>query len=207
MQEQERMNSLDMINERFIQLQREKVPGAVKKRPFFRRKMVLLLLFLLLLLVAVVLGLWYFVPRWRDQNSFAGAAGSARRASITGNYQGILTAQEVEEWNTTRVQKGKVYLKLKTEIQVTGRRQAFIRVVNPPYCEYDYRFTIAVKETGEILYESETLSPGTVLEQASLNREIDHGQTEAVVTYTFYRHGEEESVGTREVQVVLDTEK
>ena len=64
-----------------------------------------------------------------------------------------------------------------------------------------------MKETGEILYESETLSPGTVLEQASLNREIDHGQTEAVVTYTFYRHGEEESVGTRDVQVVLDTEK
>lgn len=205
-QEQVKTDPLELINQRFLQIQTERLPEPKKKKASWKR--ILLLVFLLLVIAALGAGgFWYYIKEWPDRHSDTGAAGSARRASITGSYQGILTSQEVEEWNDTKVQRGKVYLKLRTQVPVSERRIANIRVVNPPYCAYNYRFTIAESETGEVLYESEVLKPGTVLEQVSLNRQIEHGQTEATVTYTFYQHGKEEAEGTKEIQVVLDTEK
>lgn len=208
MQDQEKRDPLELINERFLQLQSENTAIPAKKKTKVRWKRVTLLVTLLILLLALGAGgFWYYIEEWPDRHSDTGAAGSARRASITGSYQGVLTSEEIEAWNNTKVQRGAVYLKLRTQVPVSQRRVANIRVVNPPYCAYDYRFTISENDTEEILYESEGITPGTVVEQVSMNRQIEHGQTEATVTYTFYRHGEEEAVGTREVQVVLDTEK
>ncbi len=207
MQEQVKRDPLELINERFLRIQTEQFTEPVRKKKVCRKRILLLALLIFFVLALGMGGFWYYIKEWPDRHSDTGAAGSARRASITGNYQGILTSEEVEEWNDTKVQRGKVYLKLRTQVPVSERRIANIRVVNPPYCAYDYRFSIAESDTGEVLYESGVVTPGTVLEQVSLDRQIEHGQTEATVLYTFYKHGKEKKEGTREIRVVLDTEK
>lgn len=207
MQEQVKRDPLELINERFLRIQTEQFTEPVRKKKVCRKRILLLALLIFFVLALGMGGFWYYIKEWPDRHSDTGEAGSARRASITGNYQGILTSEEVEEWNDTKVQRGKVYLKLRTQVPVSERRIANIRVVNPPYCAYDYRFSIAESDTGEVLYESGVVTPGTVLEQVSLDRQIEHGQTEATVLYTFYKHGKEKKEGTREIRVVLDTEK
>lgn len=207
MQEQERRDPLELINERFAQRQSAASEKSAGKRKRFSGKKVVLLIFILAVLLFLAIGIRYILPQIRDQNSRNGAAGSAKRASVTGNYKGILTSEEIEEWNNTKVQKGKVYIKVKTNIQVEERRLAYLRLINPPYCEYDYQFIIKDKESGEILYESEMISPGTVVESVSLNHKIAYGSTEASIVYSFYEPEEEKPTGTKIIDVVLDTAK
>lgn len=207
MLEQEKRDPLELINERFAQLQSAATEEPAEKKKLFSGKKVFLLIFMVAILLGAAAAVMYILPELRDRNSLNGAAGSAKRASVTGNYRGILTSEEIEEWNNTKVQKGKVYIKVKTEIQVEERRLAYLRLINPPYCEYDCRFTIKEKESGEILYESETISPGNVVESVSLSHKIEYGSTEASIIYSFYAQGEEKAAGTKVIDVVLETAK
>lgn len=194
-------SSLELINARFAQA-RQKNEELRKRKRVHKRILAALSLTFLLSLV-----LWFCTPVWLDRHSPTGAAGSAKRASVTDNYKGILSPKEVDEWNNTRVQSGKIYLKLKTEIQITGGTKAYIRLINPPYCVYDSKFTIAEKDTGAVLYQSGTMEPGTVLEYVSLQRSAAYGETPVNVTLQFCRHGKDRVIGTKEVDAVLITSK
>lgn len=197
----EERSSLELINARFAQFKQKK-EELRKKRRIHRSILAALSLGFL-----CTLTLWFYAPRWVDSHGVAGAAGSAKRASITGQYRGILSPKEVEEWNDTLVQSGKIYVKLKTEIQVTGGTKAYIRLINPPYCAYDSKCTIADKDTGAVLYQSGTVEPGTVVEYAGLNQNTPYGKTPVCVTLQYCPHGKERVIKTKEIAAVLVTPK
>lgn len=199
--EAKEQNALELINVRFAQIQKKK-DGERKRKRIHRS---VLLLFLAGILISLVL--WFCLPVWMDKHSSTGAAGSAKRASVTEKYKDVLTPQEIEEWNGTRVQSGKVYLKLKTEIKITGGTKAYIRLINPPYCAYDCRVSIVEKETGMMLYESDRIEPGTVLKYVGLNRSAEYGRTPVSVSWEFYRHDGDRIIGTEETEAVLLTSK
>jgi len=194
-------NALELINARFAQIQKKK-DGERKQRRIHRS--VLLLLFAGIIISII---LWFWLPVWIDRHSPTGAAGSAKRASVTEQYRDVLTPQEIEEWNGTRVQSGKVYLKLKTEIKITGGTKADIRLINPPYCAYDCKVSIVEKESGLMLYESDRIVPGTVLKYVGLNRNASYGRTPVSVSWEFYRHDGDRVIGTEETEAVLLTSK
>lgn len=194
-------SSLELINARFVQARQKKEEIRKKKRVHRR------ILALLSLTFVCACVLWFFMPVWMESHSPTGAAGSAKRASVTDRYKGILTPQEIDDWNGTSVQPGKIYLKLKTEIKITGGTKAYIRLINPPYCMYDSKFAIAEKDTGTVLYQSETMEPGTVSEYINLNRNAAYGETPVCVTLQFCRHGKDRVIGTRKVDAVLVTSK
>ncbi len=110
-------------------------------------------------------------------------------------------------WKETKVQPGKAYIQMKTEIHVSEGNMAAIRLANPPYCAYDCRIEIKETETEKLLYKSETLSPGTLIEKAALEEQAGYGETDVTVTYFFYRHGRERLIRSREIAAVLKTEK
>lgn len=194
-------HSLELINARFAQIQKKNEEIRKKKRI---HKKILVLLGTVFVCTFV---LWLCMPAWMDRRSPMGAAGSAKRASITGKYKSILSPKEIEEWNYTMVQSGKIYIKMKTELQIIGGTTAYIRLINPPYCMYDCKFAIAESDTGEIFYESDTLEPGEILEYASLNRIVDYGETPVDVTLQFSRHGKSRVIRTIKTEAVLITAK
>lgn len=192
-------SSLELIHEQFLQMRRE--IKILRKRKRIHRG----ILALFFLLSACLMLLWIFLPVWMDHHSFTGAADSEKRASVTEQYREWLTPQEIEAWNNTRLQSGKVFLKMKTEIQVSEGTKAYIRLINPPYCAYDCRFRITEEDTGQVLYESDILAPGTVQNYAGLGSTPDYGETPVVVKWLFYRHGKERVIRTEEVQATLVT--
>lgn len=195
-------NAVLLINERFAEALENQQPG--KKR--ISRKRVLILSFFLIDVILACAGIWWLMPGKAAKLSPAGEALSAQRASVTGKYRDILTDTEIEEWNTTDVQAGKVFLKLNTQIEVKSGDQAYIRLLNPPYCTYDYQFTI-VKQGGGLLYESEVLPPGSVQEYITLNTKIGDQAEKAWVNYSFYNSGEDELAGSKKVAVILDSSR
>ena len=194
-------SSLELINARFAQIQ--------KKKDELRRHRIIHWVILALFSAGMVflLVLWFCLPVWVDRQASTGPAGSAKRASVTEKYKSVLTPQEIEEWNSTRVQSGKIYLKLKTEIQVTGGTKAYIRLINPPYCAYDCKAYIEERDTGEVLYESDTINPGTVLAYINLNRNAGYGETQVRVILQFFRYGKDRVIRTEETEAVLVTSK
>lgn len=194
-------SSLELINARFAQIQKEKEEAGKRKRI---HRGILLLLFCG---IVSSLALWFWLPGWVDRHSSAGAAGSEKRAAVTEKYRGVLTPMEIEEWNGTAVQSGKIYLKLKTEIQITGGTKAYIRLINPPYCAYDCRFSITESDTGEMIYQSGTVEPGTVLEYVDLDKSAGYGETQVSVTLEYCRHGKSRVIRTEEVEAALVTSK
>lgn len=193
-------NAVMLINERFAETLGEQRP----EKQGISRKRALILSFLLLDVLLACAGIWWLMPGKESGASPAGEALTAQRASVTGKYKDILTDAEIEEWNTTEVQAGKVFLKLNTQIKVRSGNQAYIRLVNPPYCTYDYQFTI-VKRGGGLLYESEVLPPGSVQEYITLNTKIGDQAEKAWVNYSFYNSGENELAGSKSVEVILDS--
>ncbi len=195
-------STLEEINQRFVREREIQFKTAQKKK---RKK-------IYCAAGAIVIALAFFsifvcYPELLDRNSAAGAAGSAKRIAITEKYRGLLDAQEMEAWKETKVQPGKAYIQIKTEIHISEGNMADIRLANPPYCAYDCRIEIKEKETENLLYKSERLSPGTMIERAALEKETGYGETDVIVTYYFYRHGRERLIRSREITAVLRTEK
>lgn len=195
-------STLEEINQRFIREREIQFRTAQKKK---RKKIYCAASAIMIALAFFAILVCY--PEMLDRNSAAGAAGSAKRISVTEKYRGLLDAQEMEAWKETKVQPGKAYIQLKTEIHVSEGNMADIRLANPPYCIYDCQIEIAEKETEKLLYKSEKLSPGTMIETMALEERPDYGETDVTVTYFFYRHGKDRLIRSREIAAVLKTEK
>ena len=105
----------------------------------------------------------------------------------------ILTSEEQEKWMNMEAQKGKFYIELNTRIKVDDTK-AYIRLINPIYSAYT--FSIQMWEKGDktnLLYASEKLMPGTILEAVNLTRPLTSEEHEVVVNYVVYDEAGEES--------------
>ena len=98
----------------------------------------------------------------------------------------FLTAKEQENWQDIEVQEGKFYVELNGKIEVDNKK-ANIRLVNPIYSAYTISIELwEKKEENNLLYESEKLKPGTILEMIRLSAPLTEGETEGVVNYIIY---------------------
>lgn len=120
--------------------------------------------------------------------------------------QGVLTKDEIQEWEETPVDKEEVFFKLNTTWSLSGEEnKVFIRLLNPLYSYYPLRVEIYLKEKPEkIIYTSKILAPGSIVEYAKLNPKPEVGEHEAIVKYTFYKNNsEKEILGVHELTATL----
>lgn len=119
-------------------------------------------------------------------------------------YQQLLGREERNVWENREWTPNEAYLQLNQRILVSGK-EAEIRLINPPYCGYDLGVQIKRKNTEEMLYEIEKISPGTLLEDIELQQKLVKGEHEATVYFTFY-DGKGNQQGERELEVVFVVE-
>ena len=114
----------------------------------------------------------------------------------------FLSSGERQKWKSGMTEEELIPIELNQQIEVHNQR-AFTRIVNPVYSRYAVRVTIMLKENREeILYQSEKLSPGTVLEAVQLSRTLTAESNEAVIEYVIYDQ-EDKILGTYPVEAKL----
>lgn len=121
----------------------------------------------------------------------------------------VLTEEEQKEWKETPINSEEVYVDVNTNWHLTeGESEIFLRLINPPYSAY--RIKVRLFETGsqeELLYESEVIEPGTIIERVNLDKEWEAGDYDAVIRFSFYKVKEdEEEIGGYEVDAAIHVE-
>ncbi len=173
-----------------------------RRKPFQskRLKMWLILLLLIFVLTATFSAM-----------KFINGAQSVDKNPDMEQYETVLTSTEKKEWKEKKNDRKQITLQVNTRIPVkAGGESAEIRLINPPYNLYSCSFILTLKETpNKILYSSEEILPGTVIETIDLNADpakaLTPGEHKAVVSYTFHdRNGKER--GTYDVDVTLVVE-
>lgn len=183
--------SLEELNQAFF-------VKVEQKRKQKQHKRILLLagavLSVAVLTIAVTLGVQLKAQPARE------SAGSSDETT----QESVLSAKEQQKWNEIKTDTTgkKVYIILNKEITVKGRN-AGIRLINPIYSALDLQIKIVERgNEGNVLYQSERLAPGTILEEARLNQEIAAKNLKAVVIYTVY-NVEKVNLGEHRVEVLL----
>ena len=124
-----------------------------------------------------------------------------------GRYGEILTEEEQKAWGTKEVQRGEAVFQLNLEIPVDVRsRRAEIRLVHPPYSDFICQVELTEEESGIVLYESEEMIPGTVIQYAILSETMAEGTYDAIARYTF-TDGKGKVYGTYDVETVLEVKE
>lgn len=130
----------------------------------------------------------------------AGAAGksilSAKLSQSTDiEVPQFLSRQEKKEWKTKETDENEIYVYVNTRLTVGEENEIQLRLANPPYCLYPIKISIKDKNNGDVYYTSGVLKPGDSLEKVNLEKAPDKAGThEAVIHYTFYAEGSQDTV-------------
>lgn len=121
----------------------------------------------------------------------------------------ILTEAELKKWEDDPVDDTQVFFELNTLWTLgKGEDEVFIRLLNPPYSAFPIKVQIYLEEKpGEILYESELLEPGSIVEKVKLDPRPEKGKHAVIVKYSFYEKGSTDKIfGMHEVSAELTVE-
>jgi len=121
----------------------------------------------------------------------------------TTRYQDILTEDEQAAWKSKDVQTGEVVFQLNLEIPVdSATSQAEIRLINPPYSDFICKVSLKEAESSIVLYESEEMIPGTVIQYVTLSEILAVGKYDCVARYSFL-DDKGKVYGNYDVEVIL----
>ena len=155
----------------------------------------------LYILLVLCIGLMLFA----GYQAFINTSDVPRNRDVT-RYQDILTEDEQSDWKNKNIKKGEVIFQLNLEIPVAANTsRAEIRLVHPPYSDFVCRVLLRDVESGIVLYESEEMIPGTLIQYITLSETLAIGEYDAVVEYTFL-DGKGKVHGSYDVEVVLNVE-
>lgn len=121
----------------------------------------------------------------------------------------ILTEAELKKWEEDPVDDTQVFFELNTLWTLGSEEdEVFIRLLNPPYSAFPIKVQIYLEDKpGEILYESELLEPGTIIEKVPLEPRPEKGEYAVIVKYSFYEAGSTDKIfGMHEVSAELTVE-
>lgn len=107
--------------------------------------------------------------------------------AVPEEYKNILSADEQKNWQEKGKDSSKVFIQLNQKIEVSDPQRVYLRLINPPYSVYGIQIKIYLNDDQEnILYQSERLEPGEILEYVSFNSSPSQGSHPATVEYTVY---------------------
>lgn len=194
--------SLEELNQQFS----KNIKKKKKKKEIPGIWMVILLVVVVLIVVLVV---------WKVRSgtqSVNGSTADAAAKTVTSEEETekynetSLSEEDQEKWTSTDVNGENIYVELNSKIYLDGSK-AYIRLINPIYSAYYYTITIYPEaEEDNLLYQSEVIAPGTILEVAMLTAEPTEEQYPAVVKYRIY-DGDGNEMGTHPVKVEFTTDE
>lgn len=118
------------------------------------------------------------------------------------SYMALLTEQEQREWEQKEPDFDHMYVQMNQAVKVDGQGRASLHLVHPLYSAYDCRVKI-LSDKKELLYDSESLAPGTVVEEAELTKSLVNGSHKATAVFQ-YTDQEENEIYTYEWTLSLE---
>lgn len=196
--------SLEELNRQF--------ESNIKKKRKKKYKGILGIVMPVLLAVVVLIVILVIKESTGSQSTGESIKDTAAAKNVTndeetdGGHKSILSEAEQEKWTAADLDEENIFVILNTKIYLDGNK-AYIRLINPIYGTYYYSITIYPEtEEDTILYQSEKIAPGTILEAAMLTAEPTEAQYAAVVKYQVYDE-EGNELGTHPVQVEFTTDE
>lgn len=197
--------SLEELNQQFASNIKRKRKKKQKRIPG-----VLMLGFLAAVVLIVILIVW------KVTTGIQSAGGSTEDTAAAKNVtdeaeaevfnESVLSEEEQEKWASTGLDEDNIYVELNSKIYLEESK-AYLRLINPIYSTYYYSITIYPQgEEETILYQSEKIAPGTILEAVMLTAEPSEKQYAAVVKYYVY-DGEGNELGSHPVNAEFTTEE
>ena len=169
----------------------EEAPASSPARPKHRRRLAAAAAtcgaFALVLLAAGI----FLANDWLDP------------AAREGRYEGW-DEQAVRDDLDRQVKEGMMAVSISSSIAFDdGRAEGEARIENVPGNRVDQKIVITLDDTGEVLYESKALEPGTHVQRIRLSRDLDPGSYAATAVFTGYDRETHAQRGSAGVQVML----
>lgn len=163
-----------------------------------------------------------------SRHAFAGVvAAVAVVAAVTAGV--VLTQQPaLEDWFDPNASQGQFEGKSKEEIQAAlneevkkgmmnisiaavikfpdGASEGEARIENIAANPVDQKVVIALKDSGEVVYESGALAPDQHIQNIKLTRDLDPGDYTAVATFTGYDRETHKQTGQAAAEIVIHVE-
>lgn len=166
---------------------------SVHKKPGSKRIAVIAALTAALVLVGV--GVWWFISSqddFYDGNSILGQA----------PYK---TPEEVQAELDRIVEEGMLNISIASVIEFAdGTAPGTAYIENVPGNHYAMKVRIVLDDTGDVVYESGGLKPGTYIETITLSQDLEPGSYPATATFAAYNMDTLEEVGQAGANINLE---
>lgn len=135
-----------------------------------------------------------FQDDWYDQNA------------IEGSYEGKSEA-DIRADLERQIAEGMMNISIASNVLVSSETgMADLRIENIPGNHVDQKVAVTLDETGETLYRSEAIAPGTCVQEAGLSRTLAPGTYDATATFVGYDPQTHEEQGTSAAKITLTVE-
>jgi len=127
--------------------------------------------------------------------------------TIPEEYEAILNEKEKEEWIGRKTDNSRLFVQMNQKLNPDKDGKVYLRLINPPYSAFNIQIRVYIQDDPEtVLYQSEVLKPGTILEYADFDSVPEPGEYAAGVEYTVY-DDKGNKIGTHEVAVELSAQE
>lgn len=145
-------------------------------------------------LCAVFLGPGPEDESWYDQDATQGSYEGKSEADIRADLE-------------RQIAEGMMNISIASNVLVSSEDgTAELRLENIAGNSMDQKVTVTLDETGETLYQSEAIAPGTCIQEAELSRTLPPGSYEATATFVGYDPKSHETEGTSAAKILLTVE-
>lgn len=161
------------------------------------RRLSLLLLGLLLLCLGA--GFWMYERLWdRESNRLEN-----EQEAMEGFLPGMSEA-EIQKLLDDKVAEGSVQINMNTELVfANGRAKGYVRIVNAPNNHYRQVVEMIRKDSGETIYKTGAMQPGTYLEQDRLDVDLPKGDYPVTIHFQNYAIDSDTFIGEAVTENVI----
>jgi uncharacterized membrane protein len=197
---EEQNNVITEINKNFTK-ERGKQTGhngnkhvQTGKDKAYRRKATLLILGITLVIAGLIIVLTKYYQNWLLNPERA-----------VQQYNSILTDSEKEMWRTQE-KSDVLYALMNQKISISSdSSRAELRIVNPPYNKYaEFVQIYLVNDPEDIIYQSDAIEPGNIVDYADLNQKLEEGEQEAIAVFSFLQG--QDTISTKPVAITFYVE-
>lgn len=126
--------------------------------------------------------------------------------AVEGSYEGKSEA-DIRSDLEREIAEGMMNISIASNVVVSSETGvADLRIENISGNSVDQKVSVTLDETGETLYQSEAIAPGTCVQEAKLSRTPPPGAYEATATFVGYDTQTREEQGTSAAKILLTVE-
>lgn len=171
---------------------------ATVKKGGKRKRLICILIAAGVVVIAAAVGLGVYFSRDKGYKPF-----EFDTAALEGRIKTMSDAEIQEELNRI-VEEGMFNISIASNIVfLTPGGEGEARIENIAANPYHMQVSITLDATGETLYRSKGLAPGTYIEHIRLNRTLEPGEYDATATFFAITRDKYELVGTAGAKIKL----